>query len=72
VQVGLHHFAAQDVVQPLEALVGKNSDFVRKVPFEFAICAASMGFGAFVFFLTFAGKDFDVDDYAFDSGRAIE
>src|SRR5580692_3044879 len=72
VQVGLHNLAAQDVVQPLEALVGQNSDFVRKVPFELANLRGFDGFRAFVFLLTLAGEDFDVDDHAFDAGRAVQ
>src|SRR5580704_8285262 len=72
VQVGLHHFAAQDVVQPLETLVGQNSDFVRKVPFELANLRRLDGFGAFVFLLTLAGENFHVDNYTFDTGRAVQ
>src|SRR5208282_1526463 len=72
VQIGLHDFAAQDVVQPLQTLVGQNSDFIRKVPLELANLRSLDCFGAFVFLLTFAGEDFHVDDHALDAGRAVQ
>src|SRR6266478_5714443 len=34
VQVGLENLAAQQIAQALQALVGEDADFVRKVPFE--------------------------------------
>src|SRR4029077_960906 len=72
VQIGLNFLAAQNVLQTLQALVGKNSDFIRKVLLEFRDLRAFDELGALVFLLAFAGEDFHVHDHAFNSRRTVE
>ena len=72
VQVGLHFLAAQDVFQALQALVGQNSDFVRKVLFQLRDLRAFDELGALVLFLALAREDLHVDDDALDARRAVE
>ena len=72
VQVGLHFLAAQHVFQTLQALVGQNSDFVRKVLLELRDLLFFDRLRALVLFLTLAREDLHVDDHALDSGRAVE
>src|SRR5581483_6936150 len=72
VQVGLHFLAAQDVFQALQPLVGKNSDFVRKVLLELRDLRRLDRFRALVLFLALAREDLHIHDDTLDSGRAVE
>ena len=72
VQVSLHFLAAQNRFQTLQALVGQNSDFVRKVLFQLRDLLAFNRLGALVLFLALAREDLHVHHHAFDSGRAVE
>src|SRR5882762_8561332 len=72
VQVGLENLAAQQIAQALQALVGEDADFVRKVPFELEDLRGLDGLVALVFFSALAGEDLDVHDGAFDTRRAVE
>ena len=71
-QVGLHFFAAEDVVKTLQPLVGKNPNLVGKVLLEFRDLRRFNGLRPLVLFLALAGEDFHVHDHAFDSRRAVE
>src|SRR5882672_6691875 len=72
VQVGLENLAAQQIAQALQALVGEDADFVRKVPFELEDLRSFDGLVALVLFSALAGEDLDVHDGAFDARRAVE
>ena len=72
VQIGLHFLAAQQSFQALEALIGQNSDLVRKVLFELRDLVAFDGLGALVLLLAVAREDLHVYHDAFDSRRAVE
>src|SRR6202158_1835317 len=72
VQIGLHFLAAQDVLQALQALIGKNSDFVRKVLFQLGDLRGFDGLRALVLFLALAREDLHVDDHALDARWAVE
>src|SRR5258708_14794929 len=69
-QVSLDFFIAQDGFKTLQPLVGQDSDFVRQVLFQPLDLRGLDGLGAFVFSLSFAGEDLDVNHPAFDSRRA--
>src|SRR5713101_2818591 len=72
VQVGLHFLVAKGVIETLQPLVGKNPNLVGKVLFQLCDLSSFDCLRAFVFFLAFAGKDFYIDDHAFNSRRAVE
>src|SRR6202051_2237410 len=72
VQVSLQNFAAEQIGQALETLVGQDTDFVGEVLFQFENLCGFDGLVPLVFFFTLASEDFHVDDSAFDAWRAIE
>jgi hypothetical protein len=72
VQIRLHLLAAQDVLQTLEALVGKNPNLVGKILFQLCDLRRFDGLRTLVLLLAFAGEDLYVDDYALDARRAVE
>src|SRR5258708_1098164 len=72
VQVGLKNFSAQQIGKALEPLVSEDADFVGQVLFQLQALASFNCLVPFVFFSALAGKDFDVDDGAFDARRAVE
>src|SRR6202041_1959539 len=72
VQVGLHFLAAKNVLQALEALVGKNADFVGKIFLQLADLRAFDELGTLVLFLSLAGENLHVDNDALDARRAVE
>jgi len=55
VQIGLENLAAEQIVEALEALVGQDADFVRKVLFQFEDLRSFDGLVAFVLFSALAG-----------------
>src|SRR5882724_2543453 len=69
-QVSLDFFISQDGLKTLQALIGQDSDFVSQVLLQPLNLRRFNGLCAFVFFLSFAGEDFYVDDRAFDARRA--
>src|SRR6266851_3074727 len=71
-QVGLQDLVAEEIRQALEALVGQNADFVRKVLLQLEDLRGFNGLVALVLFSALAGEDFDVDDSALNAGRAVE
>src|SRR6266851_4050777 len=71
-QVGLEDLAAEEIREALEALVGQNADFVRKVLLQLEDLRGFNGLVALVLFSALAGEDFDVDDSALNAGRAVE
>ena len=70
VQVGQHFLAAQDAVQPLQALVGQNADFVAQVLFELGHVLGLDQLGALVLLLALAAEDAHVHHRALDARRA--
>src|SRR5581483_7351935 len=72
VQVSLNFLAAQDVLQALQALVGKNSDLVRQVLLQLSDLRPFDCLGPLILFLTLAREDLDVNNDAFDSRRTVE
>src|SRR5467141_3013600 len=71
-QVGLEDLAAEEIREALEALVGQNADFVRKVRLQLEDLRGFNGLVALVLFSALAGEDLDVDDGALNAGRAVE
>src|SRR5208282_1932735 len=72
VQIGLHFLAAQQAFQALQALIGQNSNLVRKVLLELRDLVAFNGPGALVLLLAFSRENLHVHHDAFDSRRAVE
>src|SRR3984957_2826695 len=72
VQVGLHFLAAQDVFQTLQALVGKNPDFIRKILLQFRDLRGFDRLRALVLFLAFARENFHVNDHSLNTRRTVE
>src|SRR5216684_7849722 len=71
-QVGLQDLVAEEIREALEALVGQNADFVRKVLLQLEDLRGFNGLVALVLFSALAGEDLDVDDSALNAGRAVE
>src|SRR5882672_9374453 len=71
-QVGLEHFAAEQIREALEALIREDADFVGEVLFQLENLRGFDGLVALVLFSALAGEDFDVHDGAFDARRAVE
>src|SRR5467141_1293349 len=71
-QVGLEDLAAEEIREALEALVGQNADFVRKVLLQLEDLRGFNGLVALVLFSALAGEDLDVHDGALDARRAVE
>src|SRR5579871_6178443 len=69
-QVSLDFFVTQDGLKALQTLVGQDSDFVSQVLFQPLNLRRFNRFGAFIFFLPFAGEDFHVNYRTFNSRRA--
>src|SRR5229473_3446586 len=71
-QVRLEDLAAEEIREALEALVGQNADFVRKVLLQLEDLRGFNGLVALVLFSALAGEDLDVDDGALNARRAVE
>ncbi len=72
VQISLHFFSAENAVQALQALVGQNSNLVRKILFELRNLRFFNRLRPLVLFLALTGEDLHVHDHAFDSRRTVE
>src|SRR6267143_3470262 len=72
VQVSLKNLAAEEVVEPLEALIREDANFVGEVFLQLENLRGFDGLVALVFFSALAGEDLDVHDGALDARRAIE
>src|SRR6266568_4125492 len=70
VQISLHSLAAQQSFQSLQPLVGKDSDFIRKVLFQPCNLHGLDGLSALVLFLALAREDLHVHHRAFNTRRA--
>src|SRR5207248_6161115 len=72
VQVSLQDFSAQQIGKALQALVGKDTDFVSQVLLQLKYLRSFDGLVSFVLFSALPGEDLDVDDGAFDARRTVE
>ena len=72
VQVGVQLLTAEQIVQPLQALVGENADFVAEVLFELRHVRRFDGLVTLVLLRALAAEDLHVDDRALDARRAVE
>ncbi len=72
VQVGDEFLFIQQTGQALEPFVGEDADLIGQVSLQTKNLQGLDGLVAFVLFGALAAEDLDVDDGAFDAGRAVE